>query len=162
MASTNTDPFFQPAPEFIMTRPFKTLRHGAALLALVAATGLAAAKNVPGDAAVPVVELMPLTMRYEADLKLTPEQIQALADYRKQAMPSRVAVQKKIVELRGQLRMAMLDNKPAAEREALMQQIAEAEVEHFRGRDRCVDNLRKTLSAEQFARLSQLYLDGLR
>lgn len=145
-----------------MTLTLKTLRQGATLLVLVAATGLAAAKNVPGDAAIPVVELMPLTMRYEADLKLTPEQIQALADYRKQAMPVRMGVQKRIVELRGQLRMAMLDNKPAAEREALMQQIAEAEVAHFKGRDRCVENLRKTLSAEQFAQLSTLYLNGLR
>lgn len=145
-----------------MTLTFKTLRQGATLLALVAATGLAAAKNVPGDAAIPVVELMPLTMRYEADLKLTPAQIQALADYRKQAMPGRVAVQKKIVELRGQLRMSILDNKPQAERDALMQQIAEAEVEHFKGRDRCVENLRKTLSADQFAQLSTLYLSGLR
>jgi len=58
--------------------------------------------------------------------------------------------------------MAMLGNKPAAEREALMQQIAEAEVEHFKGRDRCVEALRKILSAEQFAQLSKLYLDGLR
>jgi len=140
----------------------QTLRQGAILLALVAATGLAAAKSVPGDAAIPVVELMPLTMRYEADLKLTADQIKSLDDYRKQAMPARVGVQKKIVELRGQLRMAMLENKPAAEREALMRQIAEAEVQHFQGRDRCVEQLRKTLSAEQFAQLSKLYLDGLR
>ena len=55
-----------------------------------------------------------------------------------------------------------LGNKPAAEREALMQQIAEAEVEHFKGRDRCVEALRKILSVEQFAQLSKLYLDGLR
>lgn len=145
-----------------MTHTLDTLRRGALLLALVAATGLAAAKNVPGDAAIPVVELMPLTMRYEADLQLSPEQIQALADYRRQAMPARVAVQARIRTLRGQLRMAMLENQPQAERDALMQQIAEAEVEHFKGRDRCVENLRKTLSAGQFAQLTQWYLDGLR
>jgi hypothetical protein len=140
----------------------QTLRQGAILLALVAATGLAAAKSVPGDAAIPVVELMPLTMRYEADLKLTADQIKSLDDYRKQAMPARVGVQKKIVELRGQLRMAILENKPQAERETLMKQIADAEVDHFKGRDRCVEHLRKTLSTDQFAQLSKLYLDGLR
>lgn len=138
------------------------LRHSALALALVVASGFAAAKSVPGDAAIPVVELMPLTMRYEADLKLTTEQIKALDDYRKQAMPVRMGLQKKIVELRGQLRMAILDNKPAADREALMKQIADAEVEHFKGRDRCVEHLRKVLSADQFAQLSKLYLDGLR
>lgn len=145
-----------------MHHTLNTLRRGAIVLALLAATGFSLAKSVPGDAAIPVVELMPLTMRYEVDLRLSAEQIQALADYRQQAMPGRLGVQKKIVALRGELRMAMLGNKPAAEREALMQQIAEAEVEHFKGRDRCVEALRKILSVEQFAQLSKLYLDGLR
>jgi hypothetical protein len=145
-----------------MTTRLNTLRRGALLLALVATTGLAVAKNVPGDGAIPVVELMPLTMKHEADLQLTPDQIKALDDYRKQAMPGRVAVQKKILSLRGELRMAILDNKPQAERETLMKQIADAEVEHFQGRNRCVEALRKIMSADQFARLSKLYLDGLR
>lgn len=144
-------------------QPISTLARGLTLaLALAAGAGLAQAKSVPGDGAIPVVELMPLTMRYEADLKLTPEQIASLNAYRKQAMPGRVALQKKILDLRGQLRMAILDNKPAAEREALMGQIAEAEVAHFKGRDRCVEHLRSTLSAEQFAELTRLYLAGLR
>lgn len=144
-------------------QPISTLARGLTLaLALAAGAGLVQAKSVPGDGAIPVVELMPLTMRYEADLKLTPEQIASLDAYRKQAMPGRVALQKKILDLRGQLRMAMLDNKPAAEREALMGQIAEAEVAHFKGRDRCVEHLRTTLSAEQFAELTRLYLAGLR
>ena len=144
-------------------KPISTLARSLTLaLALAAGAGLAQAKSVPGDGAIPVVELMPLTMRYEADLKLTPEQIASLDAYRKQAMPGRVALQKKILDLRGQLRMAMLDNKPAAEREALMGQIAEAEVAHFKGRDRCVEHLRTTLSTEQFAELTRLYLAGLR
>ena len=139
-----------------------TLRRTALALALVLGSGLAAAKSVPGDGAIPVVELMPLTMKYEADLKLTAEQIKSLDDYRKQAMPGRVAVQKKILSLRGELRLAILDNKPAADREALMKQIADAEIEHFKGRDRCVEAVRKIMSAEQFTQLSKLYLDGLR
>lgn len=145
-----------------MNLTLRTLRRGALALTFLTLSGLAAAKGVPGDGAIPVVELMPLTMKHEADLKLSAEQIKALDDYRKQAMPGRVGVQKKIIELRGQLRVAMLDNRPQADREALMKQIADAEVEHFQGRNRCVEHLRKTLSAEQFAQLSKLYLDGLR
>lgn len=133
-----------------------------AVAVLAVGASMAHAKSVPGDGAIPVVELMPLTMRYEADLKLSAGQIKALESYRKEAMPGRISIQKKIVELRGQLRMAMLNNQPAAERTALMQQIAEAEVAHFKGRDRCVDFVRQALSAEQFAQLSGLYLDGLR
>ena len=144
-------------------KPISTLARSLTLaLALAAGAGLAQAKSVPGDGAIPVVELMPLTMRYEADLKLTPEQIASLDAYRKQAMPGRVALQKKILDLRGQLRMAMLDNTPVAEREALMGQIAEAEVAHFKGRDRCVEHLRTTLNAEQFAEMTRLYLASLR
>ena len=145
-----------------MKTTLHTLRCAVLLLTLVGATGLSLAKNVPGDGALPVVELMPLTMKHEADLKLSAEQIQSLADFRQQAMPGRVTVQKKILELRGQLRMAILENQPQADREALMKQIADAEVEHFQGRSRCVDHLRKTLSAEQFTQLGQLYLNGLR
>lgn len=131
-------------------------------LALAAGAGLALAKSVPADGALPVVELMPLTMKHEADLKLSTEQIQALADYRKQAMPNRLALQKQILDLRGQLRMAILDNKPQAERDALMARIADAEVAHLKGRNTCVEAVRQILNAEQFAELQRLYLSGLR
>jgi len=131
-------------------------------LALAAGAGLALAKSVPADGALPVVELMPLTMKHEADLKLSTEQIQALADYRKQAMPNRLALQKQILDLRGQLRMAILDNKPQAERDALMARIADAEVAHLKGRNTCVEAVRQILNAEQFAELQGLYLSGLR
>lgn len=138
------------------------LRRGAVAMLLIGLVGVVSAKNVPGDAAIPVVELMPLTMKHEADLGLSDAQIKALVDFRKQAMPNRVAVQKKIVELRGQLRMAILENKPQADREVLAKRIGEAEVEHMQGRSRCTDFLRQTLSTEQFSQLSKLYLDGLR
>jgi hypothetical protein len=140
----------------------QALRRATVVLAMVAASGLATAKAVPGDGALPVVELMPLTMKHEADLKLNADQIKSLDDYRKQAAPGRIAVQKKIIDLRGQLRMAILDNRPAPDREALMKQIADAEVEHFKGRDRCVEHVRKTLDAAQYQQLVALYLGGLR
>jgi Spy/CpxP family protein refolding chaperone len=145
-----------------MNRSLVFLRRAALALGLLTLGGFAVAKSVPADQGLPVVELMPLVIKHEADLRLSTEQIQVLADYRKQAMPGRISVQKKIQTLRGELRMAILAGKPAAERAALMKQVADAEIEHFQGRDRCVEQVRKTLSAEQFAQLSQIYLDGLR
>lgn len=130
--------------------------------ALALGAPLAQAKSVPGDGATPVVELMPLIMKYEVDLKLTTEQIKAMESYRKEAAPGRIALQKKIVDLRGQLRMSILDNAPTAQREALMKDIAEAEIAHFKGRERCVEFMRQTLAATQFAQLKDLYLAGLR
>jgi hypothetical protein len=145
-----------------MTHSLLFLRRAVLVLSFSMLGSFAVAKSVPADQGLPVVELMPLVMKHEADLRLSTEQIQSLADYRKQAMPGRISVQKKIQSLRGDLRMAILDNKPQAERDALMKQVADAEVEHFQGRNRCVENLRKTLSAEQFTQLRRLYLDGLR
>jgi hypothetical protein len=144
----------------IHSLPF--FRRAVLALGVSMLASVALAKSVPADQGLPVVELMPLVMKHEADLQLSAEQIQSLADYRQQAMPGRIAVQKKIQSLRGELRMAILGNRPMADREALMKQIADAEVEHFQGRNRCVEHLRKTLSAEQFGQLSQRYLDGLR
>jgi hypothetical protein len=145
-----------------MNRSTIFLRRAVLVLGLSMLGSVAIAKSVPADQGLPVVELMPLVIKHEADLRLSAEQIQAMADYRKQAMQVRIAVQKKIQTLRGDLRMAILDNRSQAERDALMKQIADAEVEHFQGRNRCVDAVRKTLNAEQFAQLTQLYLDGLR
>jgi Spy/CpxP family protein refolding chaperone len=145
-----------------MNRSLIFLCRAVMALGLLTLGNVAMAKSVPADQGLPVVELMPLVIKHEADLQLSTEQIQVLADYRKQAMPGRISVQKKIQTLRGELRMALLEGKPAAEREALMRQVADAEIEHFQGRERCVEQVRKTLSAEQFAQLSQLYLGGLR
>ena len=76
--------------------------------------------------------------------------------------PGDAALQIKIIDLRGQLRMAILDNHPAADREALIKQIADAEVEYFNRRDRCVAHVRKALDAAQHQPLAALYLGGLR
>ena len=116
-------------------------------------------KAVPGDAAIPIVELMPLTLRHEAALKLTPAQIKALADYRNANMPQRIAGQKQVLALRGQLRAAMLQGQPTAE---LMRQVSQAELSHMQARERCVAFMRQTLTPAQYGQLTQLYLDGLR
>ena len=111
------------------------------------------------DEALPIAELMPLTMRYEADLKLTPEQIKAITAYREANMPKRIAGQKNILALRGQLRAAMLSGQPTGD---LMRQVSQAELDHMQARERCVVFMRTTLTPEQYTQLIQRYLDGLR
>ena len=115
----------------------------------------ALAKSVPGDAALPIAELMPLTMRYEADLKLTPEQIKAITAYREANMPKRIAGQKNILALRGQLRAAMLSGQPTGD---LMRQVSQAELDHMQARERCVVFMRTTLTPEQYTQLIQRYI----
>ena len=139
------------------TAPSAPLAASAAAVPALPAAALG--KAVPGDAAIPIAELMPLTMRYEADLKLTPEQIKALTDYRNANMPQRIAGQKKVLTLRGQLRAAMLSGQPTGE---LMRQVSQAELDHMQARERCVVFMRKLLTPEQYTQLIQRYLDGLR
>ena len=127
--------------------------------AAAAAPVVAQGKSVPGDAAILIAELMPLTMRYEADLKLTPEQIKAITAYREANMPKRIAGQKNILALRGQLRAAMLSGQPTGD---LMRQVSQAELDHMQARERCVVFMRTTLTPEQYTQLIQRYLDGLR
>ncbi len=124
-----------------------------------AAPVAAAVKSVPGDAAIPIVELMPLTTRHEVDLNLTTEQIQALDAYRKANMPARLKGQAQLLALRGELRAAILEARPTAR---LMQQVTEAELAHLQARERCAEFMRRTLTPVQYARLTRLYLDGLR
>ena len=145
-----------------MSPLFRPACHAALALALLATSGWISAKSVAGDGAMAVVELMPLTIKHEADLGLSSDQINALSAYRKQAMPARLRLQEQILDLRAQLRMAILDNKMQAERATLMERIAVAETAPFQGRSRCVDQVRSILTATQFAQLRQRYLDGLR
>ena len=131
-----------------------------ALLAMALMTP-AAAKTVPGDAGTPVVAMMGMILKNVQALGLTPEQEASFKAWRQQAMPERKAIVARIVSLRGQLRMAILDNAPQVQREALMQDIAKAEVAHFTIRNNCVEHVRATLSTKQFAQIRQMYLDGL-
>lgn len=137
----------------------KSVAPAAAAAAAPALPAAALGKSVPGDAALPIAELMPLTMRYEADLKLTPEQIKAITAYREANMPKRIAGQKNILALRGQLRAAMLSGQPTGD---LMRQVSQAELDHMQARERCVVFMRTTLTPEQYTQLIQRYLDGLR
>ncbi|TSE21389.1 LTXXQ motif family protein [Tepidimonas alkaliphilus] len=149
----------------------KTVRAGRhASRALIAALLLAAgamasapalARSSVVDESTPIVELMPLLLKHEAQLGLTDAQRQALEQFRKDAMPRRVALTQRIRELRGQLRMAILEAAPPARRDELRQQLVQAEQEHLQARERCADFVRSTLTPEQFARVRQWYLDSL-
>lgn len=135
----------------------------AAVIGMAAAmSGATFAKSVPGDGAKPVVELMPIVVRHEAALDLSADQIAALEAFRKENMPTRIKVQKEILDKRAELRAAILEGRPAAEREALIRDVADAEIRHLQGRDRCADFMRNTLSEAQYAEVVRLYLDALR
>jgi hypothetical protein len=125
-------------------------------------SGTTFARSVPGDEAKPVVELMPIVVRHEAALNLNAQQLEAIDAFRKENMPARLALQKKILENRAQLRMAILEGDTLEKREALMREVVDAELQHLKGRARCADFLRSLLSEAQYAEVVRLYLEALR
>jgi len=141
-------------------------RRSAAALALACPLyALAQSGALPtsvADESAPVVELMPVALKHEAELGLTPQQQQALADFRRQAMPRRVALQQEIKNAKAELRRAVLDNAPESTRNALLERWLQAEREHAQMRMRCVAFMRETLSPQQMAQVQQLYLQALR
>jgi len=145
-----------------MKSTFKTIGVVVSAALLSASFTLAQAKSVPGDAAIPIAELMPLTMRYEADLKLSADQLKALDSYKKDAMPKRLKIQQEILDARSALRLSMLEGKPQVERDALMKRVVDAEMAHLKARNTCVENMKAVLSSEQYQQLVNLYLQGLR
>jgi len=114
------------------------------------------------DESAPVVELMPVVLKHEAELGLTAQQQQALADFRRQTMPRRVALQQEIKTAKAELRRAVLDNAPESTRNALLERWLQAEREHAQMRMRCAAFMRETLSPQQMAQVQQLYLQALR
>jgi len=148
--------------------PFQSKNVQCWLAGLAVALPLAAAAQAPAlptssaDDSFPIVELMPIVLKHEADLKLSPQQQSALADFRRDAMPKRVAAQQRIRQARVELRQAILDGVPEAQRQMLMDRWLQAEREHAEVRSRCADFLRSTLDAEQLAFVQQRYLQALR
>ncbi|MCS6811684.1 MAG: Spy/CpxP family protein refolding chaperone [Tepidimonas sp.] len=129
--------------------------------ALLAWASVAQARTSVLDDSTPIVELMPLVIKHEAHLNFSDAQRQALEQFRKENMPRRVALIQRIRTLRGELRLAILDHAPQARRDELRQALLQAEQEHLQLRERCVEFVRATLTAEQFAQLRQWYLNGL-
>ena len=140
-------------------------RWVAALAVALPLTVAAQAPALPtsiADDSFPVVELMPIVVKHEADLNLSPEQLKALEAFRREAMPKRLAVQQRIRQARAELRQAILDGAPDAQRQTLMDRWLQAEREHVEARARCAAFLRTMLNAEQMAFVQQRYLQALR
>ena len=74
----------------------------------------------------------------------------------------RMAVEEETVALRARLRELILDGGDMAERESLIKQIGEKEVQLLGMRAKCVDAFRDKLDKEQFARAVELYRQGMK
>ncbi|MCX7693197.1 Spy/CpxP family protein refolding chaperone [Tepidimonas taiwanensis] len=136
-----------------------------ALLVASALVSGAQASGLPSavaDESYPIVELMPIVMKHEAELALSPEQSAALVEFRRAAMPKRLALQSEIKQVRAELRQRILDGAAPAQQQALLERWLRAEREHAEMRARCAEFLRTTLTPQQMALVQQRYVESLR
>lgn len=103
----------------------------------------------------PVVELVAIAK--SAELGLSDEQKAKLAAWIAEAPAKRKAVENEQIRLRAELRAAILDGKPADERQALIDKIASNEAQLLTMRSKCTDFLRGLLTAEQFDKVVAAY-----
>lgn len=104
----------------------------------------------------PVIMLTP-TLAQNADaLQLNDKQRAAVQAWMTEMPAKRVAVEKKTVEMRTELRRMIAAGAPVAERQALATQIGAKETEMAMMRSACVDHWRSVLTTEQFAQLLRL------
>lgn len=103
----------------------------------------------------PIVELVGIAK--SADLRLSDEQKAKLDAWVAEAPAKRKAIENEQVQLRTQLREALLSGKPADERKALIDKIADNEAQLLNMRSRCTDFLRNLLTAEQFEKVIAAY-----
>ncbi|MDM7322357.1 MAG: hypothetical protein P3W87_003550 [Gammaproteobacteria bacterium] len=105
--------------------------------------------------ATPVVELVGLAK--SLDLGLNEEQRSKLEAWIKEAPGKRKAMENEQIQLRTQLREAILSGKPENERKELIDKIAANEAQLVTMRSKCTDFLRQLLTAEQFDKVVAAY-----
>lgn len=145
----------------IRLAPVRTLL-AASLLALGAsAPALAAPAATPAsELSAPIVALVPVVRQHAAELKLDEVQQTWLREWMASMPAKRMAVEQETVDLRARLRNLILDGGDAAERESLIRQIGDKEVQLLTMRAKCVDAFRDKLTPEQFAQVVELYRQG--
>lgn len=128
----------------------------ASLLAITSALPFSMAQAEPAIAlSSPIVELVAIAKT--ADLGLNDEQKAKLAAWVAEAPAKRKAMEHEQVQLRTQLREAILSGKPTDERKVLIDKIAASEAQLLTMRSGCTDFLRGLLTAEQFDKVVAAY-----
>lgn len=105
----------------------------------------------------PIVELMPIVKKMTPQLKLSTEQQAKLKTWMETAPAKRQAVEAETLEMRQQLRAAILSGASDAVRQDLLGQIGQKETQLLTLRSKCTDYLRELLTPEQFTQVREAY-----
>jgi Spy/CpxP family protein refolding chaperone len=132
----------------------------ATTLALSPLMAQAAIQDLP----TPIIELMPHVKKLaeSGKLQLTAEQKKVLDDWMANAPAKRKAMEADYVQLRQELRTAILDNKDRIEREKLTSALLAKEEELIKMRGICHRMLVKELTPAQFDMVKTAYLNSIK
>ncbi len=139
---------------------FKTLTLSAALAIALPFQAFAVQQDLP----FPIVELIPhmKQLTQSGKLQLNDEQKQTIDNWVAEAPKKRKEVEAQYVEIRQQLRDAILDNADRVKREALIKELQHKDDELIKMRSLCNQMLIKTLTPEQRQLVVQAYRDSLK
>lgn len=130
----------------------------AAMALCLAGTAMAEGPRNPASLGLsaPIVGLTPVLAMNQDALGLDEAQKAAVKEFMATMPAKRMALEDETAALRADLRKAILDNAPAADREALAKLIGENETRLIMMRSNCVDHWRSVLTPEQFAKLVEM------
>ncbi len=118
--------------------------------------GAAGAQPMRSELSSPIVSFTPVIVKNAEALALTPEQKADLKNWTATMPAKRKALEAEAISLRGLLRDAIVSGAPQAERQALAEQVGDAETRLVMMRSACTDHWRGVLTQDQFAMLLDL------
>lgn len=131
-------------------------------LALITATAVALALPATAQQAkrselsLPIVAYTPVIAKNADALQLNEEQLSALKAWLDTMPAQRKALEGEAIALRAKLRDAINADSPQEDRQALAEQIGDAETRLVMMRSACTDHWRGILTPEQFAMMQEI------
>ena len=143
-----------------------TFRHifVSSILAFSALTTPAHAEkgSATNELAAPIINLMPALKEIRDELKLDEKQTKAINAWVAEAPTKRKELKLKIVEVRSELREALLNRDDRIKREKLKFELSEANRRLIELKSLCARMLHKTLTSEQYAKVVAKYKESMK
>ena len=134
------------------------MKHFALTTALAVALALPATAQQArrSELSLPIVAYTPVIAKNADALQLNEEQLSALKAWLDTMPAQRKALEGEAIALRARLRDAINAGSPQEERQALAEQIGDAETRLVMMRSACTDHWRGILTPEQFAMMQEI------
>ena len=129
------------------------------IAAVIIFSSFASAEEI--DLGTPIVALMPHMEKLRIEFNLNEEQGAVIDNWMATAPTKRKAMENEVVDLRKQLRDAILDGSERIHREQLKRKLSAKNTRLIEMRSLCTRMLRETLNKEQFDKVVASYRAGL-